>query len=347
MKHVFATFLWVGLVGCAGPVGVDLVLAPDPNLNRAEDVLATIDSVVLVVDADEPLYLPGEERVDGPVHIENADADPTDLELVVTVPVFDRLPWVRLEQGGLPDRPLDLRLLGVPADVGAPASVTGRVQGVRLGRPIETLTVPFNLRPEALPPRVTEVLPTDGSSLPDCSVGKLYVMFSRPIAPSTLDGAIRVTPGELRAVRLDPSGLTAELTVEALSSDGTLRYRVEVDSTLRGTDGQPLDQVPAERGAQPYRADFELSCGRAPMTPDPVCEPDGAAREQGCAYPRLSCVEGFCVPVGCDAVVCEATSACDPSHGRCVPDCRAWEDDEACPEERPVCSAELGVCVVP
>ncbi|MFK7990783.1 MAG: Ig-like domain-containing protein [Sandaracinaceae bacterium] len=334
------------LVGCAGPVGVDLLFTPDPNLNRSEDVLSAIDSIVLIVDSEEALYAPGEERSDDSVQIENADSDP-GLELVVTVPVLDALPRVRLEQGSLPDRPLDLRLLGVPAEAGAPARVTGRVQGVRLTQPIQEIAVPFNLRPEALPPRVTEVLPTDGSSIPGCAISKLYVMFSRPVDPATVTDSIRVEPGRVVETRLDPSGLTAELTIADLESEGVLTYRVEVDATLRGLDGQDLDQVPAEDGAQSYRADFELGCGRAPMVPDPVCEPGPATPQQGCSYPRLACVEGFCVPTGCDEAVCDDASVCDPADGRCVVDCRPWDDDGVCPEERPVCSAGLGTCVAP
>lgn len=346
MRRVALPLFVLATMGCAGPVGVDLLFAPDPNLNRSEDVLAAIDSIVLIVDAEEALYAPGEERSDGNVQIQNADSDP-GLELVVTVPVVDALPRVRLEQGNLPDRPLDLRLLGVPAEAGAPASVTGRVQGVRLTRPIEEIAVPFNLRPEALPPRVTEVLPTDGSSIPGCSISKLYVMFSRPVDPSTVADSIRVSPGRVVGTRLDPSGLTAELTIAELESDGVLSYRVEVDATLRGLDGQDLDQVPAEDGAQSYRGDFELGCGRAPMAPDPVCDPDSLSPDQGCTYLRLACVEGFCVPAGCDEVTCEAGNVCDTANGRCVLDCRPWDDDGICPEERPVCSPELGVCVAP
>ena len=333
------------VVGCASPEGVDLRLVPDPNLNSEAQVLAALDSIVLVVDSPDGLYPPGSERMVDGVQIEDADADPSDLELVATIPVTGgRLPIIRLERGTLPDASLELRFLGVPAEAGAPVSVVGRVQGVHLASPIEELAIPFNLRPELLPPRVTEILPSDGSGLAGCEVSKIYVMFSRPVDPATLVGAITVEPGTVEDVRLDPSGLTAEIRVAGLGGADSLRYSVAIETTVTDVEGRALDQIPSELGPQPYRSAFALTCG--PATDIPVIECTvGAPVSAVCEFPgRLACVDGFCVPRACDFASCGDTTLCDPASGRCELDCRAWGEAEICPSERPSCDAS-GLCI--
>lgn len=338
---IFACALQIA--ACEGPEGVDLRLVPDPNLNREAQVLDALDTIVLVVDSPDGLYPPGSERAAEGVQIEDADADPSDLELVATIPVAsDRLPLVRLVRGTLPDVALDLRFLGVPAEPGAPASVVGRVQGVHLGRPIEELAIPFNLRPELLPPRVTEVLPGDGAAIVGCDVPRLYVMFSRPIDPATLAGAVTVTPGAIDEVRLDPSGLTAELRVGGLAGAGSLRWSLAIAASVTDLEGRPLDQVASEPGPQPYEASFEVTCGPSMGTPDDECGGTSGAPMR-CPFGRLACVDGYCVPESCDLAGCGEGTVCDPATGRCALDCRPWGDAEVCPAERPRCGDD-GVC---
>ncbi len=345
MRPVVYLSCAVLLVACEDPEGVDLRLVPDPNLNSEAQVLEALDRIVLVVDSPDGLYPPGSERATDGVQIEDADADPSDLELVATIPVpSDRLPLVRLTRGTLPDVALELRFLGVPAEPGAPASVVGRVQGVQLGRPIEELAIPFNLRPELLPPRVTEVLPGDGAAISGCEVPRLYVMFSRPLDPATIIGAITIAPGTLDEVRLDPSGLTAELRVSGLSGagDAPLRWSLSIAASVTDLDGRPLDQVASEPGPQPYDGSFEVTCGPSMENPDDECG-GMSGGPMRCPFGRLACVDGYCVPAACDFAGCGGGTVCDPATGRCTLDCRPWGEAEVCPEARPRCG-EDGVC---
>lgn len=335
------------VLACAEPVGVDLELVPDPNVNSPASVRDAIDSIVMIVDSPAGLYAPGSERAEGNVQIENADADPSDLEVVATIALPPaRLPWIRLVQGTLPDAPLDLRFLGMPPAAGAPAVALGRVSGVRLGAPIGSLGVPFNLRPDLLPPRVTEVLPGDGITASNCEVRVLYVMFSRPIDPSTVEGAFAIEPGTIEALRVDPSGLTVEITVGGLVGEGTLGYVVSVAPTVLDTEGRALDQVPSEPGDQAFSIERELSCGPGTAFPEEPCgTPDVTPLDPMCAYPRLVCVDGWCVPRGCEEAQCASASVCDPITSRCELDCRAWGEAEVCPLDRPRCEPASGTCV--
>jgi hypothetical protein len=344
MKHACLLLL---LASCAEPAGVDLALVPDPNVNSAAQVVEAVDSIVMIADSPEGLYPPGAERASGVAQIENADGDP-ELELVATIAMpADRLPLIRLVEGTLPDLPLELRFLGMPPEPGAPSVAIGRVQGVRLGQPIERLDVPFNLRPELLPPRITEVLPNDGAMLAGCDVPAIYLMFSRPIDPATVAGAVFVNPGTIGSVRVDPSGLTAEILVSGLSGDGSsVRYGLSVAPTITDLDGRPLDQVPGEEGAQGYDSQLELLCGPGTALPTTACgSPDIGPLAPTCEYFRLTCVDGYCVPLGCDGASCTDGTVCDGQTSRCELDCRLWGEANVCPIESPRCDAASGTCV--
>lgn len=332
--------------GCATQPGVDLALVPDPNVNSDEQVLEWVDSIVMIVDSAEPgLYRIGDERSQGNVQIENADTDDA-LEVVVSMPVLgDRLPLIRLMQGSMPDASLELRFLGIPPERG-PAVAIGRVQGVHLSDPIERLDVPFNLRPDLLPPRVTEVAPSDADPAPDCVVSTVYMMFSRPIDPATVAPAVSVegdvsSTVAVDSVTVDPDGRWATLAVSGLTGSGsTLRYRLVVTTALVDREGRALDQIPSEPGDQPLEIEYELLCTPGPDIPLAQCAPgvDGT-----CPLPRFSCVEGACIPDDCGQ--CLAGNVCDSATSQCVADCRLW-GETACPVGTS-CDAASGVCVAP
>ncbi len=210
MTRSFPKLVLVLLAGCASEPALDLELVPDPNINSESQIVERIESVVYVFDSADGLYAPGEESSHDGVQVTNADADASDLELVVSVPVVDHLPFVRLERGTLPDVPLDVRVIG---ESGVGTIAEGRALAARFGIDSDPLRVPFNIRPGQLPPRVGEVIPADGQTAQGCVVPTVVVMFSKPIEPSTLfaEGAVSFQPGgRPAAIRLDATGVVAQ-----------------------------------------------------------------------------------------------------------------------------------------
>ena len=102
------------LVGCsAQDAALDLELVQDLNLNTTEQLAASVDTIRLIVDSDEGLYTSDEAQVGNGFRIENVDTDAAyELVIEASVPA-NELPRVRLERGGLPIGPLDIRLEGV------------------------------------------------------------------------------------------------------------------------------------------------------------------------------------------------------------------------------------------
>jgi hypothetical protein len=344
----------VALLGaCADEPGpaIDLELVQDLNINTAESVLERVETVRLVVDGPEGLYPPGAERGSGAVRIVDADGDPSDLELVAEVAVEgDRLPLIRLERGSLPEGPLDLALqgLGDDDDAGvAELEAEGGVRGVRFEGGVTTLAVPFNLRPERLPPRVTEVVPGDGDEIAFCDVEALAVVFSEPVDEQSLLASTRVQvePNGVAAVRLDATGLVAHVVLERSLEDDeadTVTFELVVSSDVVDLQGQRLDQVPAEPGPQPFDEAVTLRCRQLVTGPRPPC---GGEPWPPCPpLDRLQCVDGVCQPVSCDGARCPDGFLCAPDLGRCEVDCRLYGAGGGCPLERPLCDAETGLC---
>lgn len=339
---------------CGGDdtTAIDLTLVPDPNVNRPEDVTSQVDSLVLVLDSPEGLYHPGDDvPAGGGVQIEDADGDPTDLELVATVPIGDELPWIQIARGGLPaDVSLAIRLLGLSDEGGEPVA-RGGAQGLSFedGR----ADVPFNLVPSRLPPRIAEVVPDEADVALDCFVGRVLLFFSKPIDPASflLPGAVMFEPGGAPTeLRVDVTGRFAEVIPPPLQGDETVRYRLTVSTDVRedapGGGGRRLDQVPAEEGAQPFVRDFVIPCDIAPQIPDPNCgDPEPAPRYWCGLGAGLECIDGMCLPTSCEGERCEAPTVCDPATAACEVDCRSYGPEGACDEERPRCDLDTGACV--
>jgi Bacterial Ig-like domain len=333
----------LALVACEPGPAFDFELVSDPNVATEAQIVAQVGSLVFVLDSAGGLYAPGSERTEGSIQIKDADADPDDLELVVTLPVDGpTLPTVRIERGGLPDVPVDVRVIGLSIAGNGPPVADGVLRGLRFGGEPEEITLPFNLRDEVLPPRVDDVIPADGSDVPGCVVPSILLVFSRPMDEATLTapGAVRVEPsGMPAAVTLDEAGLVATISGAALAGDGaSLTYRVTVDSSVRGREGHPLDQVAVEAGPQPYVADFHQTCSPPPLDPDMPC---GAVICP--ASGRLDCVADQCVPVAC-TTDCTGATVCDPLRDHCVDDCRAGGAASMCLEGSS-CDAASGLCL--
>jgi hypothetical protein len=337
-----------------GDTAFDLELTPDPNLGSAEQLAAQIDTVLLVVDSPQGLYPSSAAQVVGNVQVKNVDADAW-LELVVTVPVpSGRLPWIRLRQGGLPDNPLDIRVSGVHTMGRLAETVAlGRVQGLRFtAGSVQSVTLPFNVRPELLPPRVLQVLPANTTQVAPCRVRQIAVVFSRPMdAASLLEaGAITVTSGAvaggvtLHGLRLDPEGLVAVFEPDNLEYPGASRilYHVSVATSVRDRNGFGLDQDPAEPGTRAYDADFSLRCNGVAFD---VCG-SGAADATCPGDGRLDCVDDACLlsPHSCEGH-CPGGWTCADATGICEVDCTAYGGADVCPRDRPYCDDDSGVCL--
>ena len=329
--------------------GLDLTLVPDPNVNVPGEVARMVDSLVLVLDGPGGLYHPGDDDPrDDSLQLEDADGDPSDLELVATVPIEDdTLPWIRIARGGLAaDTVLDLRVLGLPASGREPVALGG-AEGIALDA--GEVALPFNLVPKLLPPRIAEVVPGDGDVALGCLVDRVVIIFSKPIDPATFlaPGTVLFEPGGApTSLRVDASGRFGEVTPPALPGDESVRYHLTITTAIRDEDGRPLDQVPAEEGAQPFEHDFDLPCEPGPQIPDPNCgDPEPAPRYWCGIGGRFECIDGMCIPTDCDDADCEAPTVCDPATASCEVDCRLYGPQGACPDERPSCDAATGACV--
>lgn len=338
------------LAACAeDPTAIDLELVSDPNVNTTAQIVGAIDSVLVIVDSPEGLYGPEDARREGNVQIRNADADATDLELVALVPVpRGRLPLIRLERGGLPDVPIDVTVRGVRGATESTPVAVGRVRGARFeAEHVVTVDVPFNIRPELLPPRVVDVIPRDGDEAPDCAVSAIVVMFSKPMDAASLmaPGVIAVDPPPASpSVTVDSSGLVAIVGGGLTGEDGmTLSYRLTIGTGARDRDLLALDQLPMD-GGQPFEAEFVLPCGPGMATPDNPC----GSMEPSPLPPmcpgggRLACVDNRCELVaGCDTARCAEGFVCDPANGACVVDCNLY-GGESCAADG-TCDAS-GLC---
>jgi hypothetical protein len=241
---------------------VDLRLVPDPDVSTREQVVALVETVVVVVDSPAGLYAPGDDRVVDGMQIENADADPA-LELVAIFPVVDHLPWIRIERGSLePDVALEVRVLGLPTPSGEPIAY-GAVSEVRFDS--GEVDVPFDLLPAVLPPRVVEVVPGDGDALDaSCVVDQVVVILSKPVDPRTVlaPGAIAFEPGGApRSIRVDDTARFIDVVPPSTWAFTTeARYALTISSRITDLEGRALDQMPAVEGAQDYAHEFALAC---------------------------------------------------------------------------------------
>lgn len=262
LRTLSVASLAILLTSCADEVGthLDLTLVPDPGLQRVDQVLAEVARLELVVDAEGGLYAPGEEFDDGTLAVRDADSDPSDLELVVRLPLpAARLPRVRLLRGGLPDVPIDLRLVGYDSD-GAPTA-DGSVRGLLLAPSTDDVEIPFNLRADHLPPRVSDVIATPSGG---CFPPRVTLVFSRPVDPASVlaAGAIEFSPGGApTSLSIDIGGRIASITPPlAVSSGGVIAFDLRVGTTVVDALGEPLDQFPAVNGLQEYAGRYDATC---------------------------------------------------------------------------------------
>ncbi len=331
------------LAGCGGEA-ILVELSVDPAVSTEADLATTLRSLVWILDSPEGLYPPGAEATSGDVRVENVDADPA-LELVTEIALDgDRLPLVRIERGGLDAASVDLRVLGMElAD--APAVADGAARGLAFARDARPSSVPFNFRDSLRPPRVRGTYPENGAPISGCSVPGITVVFTRPMDPASLAGAVVAGPqGTESTVHASGSGLVADVTFQPVIEGD--QAQVELDVTIAATavaaDGTPLDQAGSEPGNQPFSVHLRYDCQPPPLYPCEVGKCPWACGDRECLHLKeIACIDDVCTPVDCRAS-CGAGSVCDPLRDACVADCRAGDALSACPAS--ACDPASGLC---
>jgi hypothetical protein len=348
--------------GCGSTTSLDLSLVADPNVNSEETLLGLLGSVRLVVDSPDGLYN-ATPRTVGDLEIVDVDGDGEgELRTVVSLGELGHLPFIRLEQGGLPDVALDLRLDGIALSGAASPIASGGVRGIRFtGGESSSLDIPFNLKPLYQPPRVTRVDPEDGAEdLSPKEVGLVYLEFPKRMNEASLKDAgvltlellsegksISVSASAIVVSFPGGSGLDSPTVVQfrLAKSLAAGSYRVGVSSSAQDASGRPLDQSPMLAGNQPFTSRFSIASD--PVVP--ACSPDCSGsfcQSGGTACPAgLTCiaVSKTCLATSCPAS-CAPATVCDEALALCVPDCRLYGPaGDGCPAARPTCSSS-GLC---
>lgn len=238
--------------------GVDVELVPNSAFTNEADLAAHVATLEYRVDAmTGGLYPPGREATRGPASIEDADGDPSDLELVVRVPFDEAFPTIRILEGSLPEVPLSIRVRGL-TDEGVPYA-EGSVRDVIVRRGVPTVRVTFDVFPQLQPPRVgvARLLEEDA-----CVTPTVLLVFSRAVAPSTVlaRDAIRFAPGgPPRAIVLEASGVTALVEAPLEVLDGP-SFALEVGLGIETTDGVTFDQLPTTPEPDAFEGTFPRAC---------------------------------------------------------------------------------------
>lgn len=334
--------IWPGLAllallaqGCGEETALDLNLVADPNVNSEQALVAAVDRLRLVVDSPSGLYPLSASRKEQDFEITDEDDDKV-AELVTWVGMNGKLPLIRLEQGGLPDVPIELRLAGHKGG-GINALAAGGVQGIHFtpGQ-ILPVKVPFNLKADHRPPRVTQVFPADGAKeLPVGSVSSVLVIFSKEMSKTEVERAgvftVFIKQGDKEVVVPAKSVLARALYkggpwqaeyafVKLLDLAAT--FHVRVLAKARDASGRPLDQVPLQPGNQPFTSSFSISpVGAAsPMTTEQAwCVNGGPTCAAGLVCNQTT---GACEPKPGCPVTCPVGQVCDKGLAHCADDCR-------------------------
>lgn len=110
-------------------------------------------------------------------------------------------------------------------------------------------------------PRIIAVSPSDGATNLFDDIEPV-ITFDRPMDWSTLDGALRVVDETTaEPFPVEALAVTGSSSVQLAHEDAFLRgrvYRLEIDPTVLGLDGRPLDQSPETQGLQGFESRFGI-----------------------------------------------------------------------------------------
>jgi hypothetical protein len=326
------SYVALAALACGNETRVQLVLAPDPEINPAADVAAALERIQVVVDAADGLRAPSES--DG----EAVDWDQDgEIEVVLTSPPLDgaELPVLQIGVSSNAGRDLEYRVLGFPANSALAADTAVALGGVthacargntcRVG-------APFNLRASARPPRVVTVAPPDGIATVPPNLAYVAVVFSTTVDEETV--ASNVTFVGTLGHEPATTAIVQEVLYESerrsllqLSIEEDLNdepYVLTVSPGIVGANGREFDQDPTTKAEDGFVATFGTERGVGTFgCPDGYeegvdgCEPSGTCLLHGCP----------------DGYVCGGVG--------CIEDCRVFG---ACAQPGATCSADTGLC---
>ncbi|HEY3358404.1 MAG TPA: hypothetical protein VGQ83_34465 [Polyangia bacterium] len=353
-----AAALAAALGACSDPTPQLLVrLQPDPTRQSAPALAASLARLQIIVDDAEPgVELAGLPAGPGGAAVAYVDVDGDGArEIAVDLPWHDagRLPLIGVTAGVNDGRAILVRVEGY--DAAGVLVALGGAAAVVLGAQPEA-SVPFNLLPARLPPRVIATQPEAGQLVP--RLGDFAVTFSRRVRPETLTrdtvflectaGGV-VSPWYPAAVavaleQFENPALArhrATLTLEP-ASDVTASCAVVVRAAVRADDDTPFDQDATRPGADDFRgAPFQVGSANAVDGTDCRRPQDDPGRLDCPAELGLRCDEatGACLTrPACGT--CAAGALCDPRTARCAEDCRPLG---ACADPAAWCDA-AGLC---
>ena len=346
---------------CGDPTAVDLTFAPNKNETNVESLVSSLRSLTVVLDSPDGLYPDlGTQQVNG-VHLENQDMDP-ELEIWFEVKITtDRLPFIRLERGGLPGKSLNVRVQGFRKTDGVYIAAGGRDWIQFKEGEITQEDVPFDLRPSYRAPRVNSILPEKGDMDVSPDITSILVSFSKLMNHSSIgaEGVFKVlrvnSSGEtlvparkIETGKLPVSGGT-EISYAKYYIDGPLEpdtYHVRITSGALDESGRPLDDVPNQPLNQEFFSRFTVGGGKMETVAGATCDPD-------CANPlaptdcgpgtMLDPESGQCVGGKCPSS-CPEQTVCDTMAFICVEDCRINGTYGGC-DPPAQCDQGSGLCV--
>ncbi len=348
-QNIFATMLAVAWLGCDSgdsSMAIDIQLVVDPNQNTEQQVLATLDYIQTTLDSEEGLYPEDFESPSQDLRIANVDQD-SALELQMDVPIppqTQKLPTIRIAQGRLP---VDVLLNAIfVGKKGGKVFAQGNATDLSFVSDAKR-SVSFNIHPQRLPPKVTHVIPTHTDALQHCYLTSILVMFSKPVQIQDPE-AIRFKPmkKDTRFV-LDPDGRYVRIEnpgfVEIANDDQNsdefphrILYEFSIDQDAISDGSQPLDQLSAIEGNQPFFAKFSIPCRLKSVLKTILCA----------TPPRLLRDENQqCVPGSCNGTVCPDGFFCNPNQFVCDVDCRNYLPENGC--IKGICNVDTGVCELP
>ncbi len=335
-------------IACSGDpsTALDVELIADLNLNSEADLAGALTHLRVELDSDEGLYEPGAATATRTYRVENVDSD-APLELLIDLPLTGlRLPAIRIEQGGLPDGPVDVRVIGL--DAAGLHVASGGLRSVTFATgERKRVSIPFNLKPQYLPARVIEAYPRSDEET--CRSGTALLVLSKNIDPSTVIGGVSVIVERDSYSGPLPASASAEGPVIrvafAVIEPDVDRYHIRVTDEVTDTDGVPLDQDPGVPGHQHFVQDFSVVSGGA-CTDYPYrwCHESGTVLEcPDFRGGRLRCEEGLCVLHDCGGDICQDGFVCHSASAACVVDCRVYGGTEDCPSGS-LCNQNTGLC---
>jgi hypothetical protein len=332
------------LVASCGDEGtaLRLKLVVDPQLNSEAQLLSVVNSIELVLDAQEGFSAVPDG---GELVAKDVDNDGM-LELVLTKSVqgLKSFPMYRLLPGS-GGRSFTITARGWVGN--QVAAVGGSAPAKFVDGQSAEVTVPLNLRPGFRAPRVIMALPHDGQDAVPQALSSIYVEFSKWIASGSAEKHLRLTtkvggadvdvPGTwaFKNIAVTELGYTEERTGATFQRDATCydliagEFHIVAEAAITDTSGAPLVQDAMTSQPNGYRSTFRVvpsadiappAANSACVTVKPTqvgcttlesCNPNGGEAFI-CVKPADASLAPYCAPSGKTCGNCPTGYVCAP-----------------------------------